>query len=90
MGGAIKSMLAKQAPQRSPWLAMGARQAMQTGGNSRSARRPRIGRTILATRWALPRDTGVVSKPSSASRAGMAAIIRPGGLALKALRPGAS
>jgi hypothetical protein len=32
MGGAIKSMLAKQAPHNSPWLPMRARQAMQTSG----------------------------------------------------------
>ena len=42
----MKSILAKQAPHNSPWLPMRARQAMQTGGKSRSASRPSVGRTM--------------------------------------------
>jgi hypothetical protein len=40
IGGAMKSILAKQAPHRRPWLPMRARHEMQTGGKSRSAMWP--------------------------------------------------
>ena len=36
----MKSILAKQAPHRRPWLPMRARHEMQTGGKSRSAMWP--------------------------------------------------
>ena len=36
----MKSMRAKQSPQRSPWLEMRDRQAMQTGGSSKLPNAP--------------------------------------------------
>ena len=77
----MKSMLAKQAPQRSPWLPMRLRQAMQTGGKRRSARRLRIGRTMPIA----PTLGGAsgASRPSSASRLVINAMIKLAGLKLK-------
>lgn len=60
----MNSMLAKQAPQSSPWLPMRVRQAMQTGGKSRSASRPSTGRT---TPGAPARGASACSRPISAS-----------------------
>jgi hypothetical protein len=81
MGGAMKSMLAKQTPQRSPWLPMRVRQEMQTGGRRRSARRPRMGRMMPAAPRAL---AGGASRPSSVPQIAMSAMIEPEGLKLKA------
>jgi len=69
----MKSILAKQAPHNSPWLPMRARQAMQTGGKSRSASRPNMGRAIPNT-LALG-GVGVASSLSSASPVGITAMI---------------
>ena len=44
----MKSILAKQAPHSSPWLKMRRRQEMQTGGSTRSAMRPSMGRNKTA------------------------------------------
>lgn len=41
----MKSILAKQAPQRSPWLPIRVWQTMQTGGSRRLASVPRTDRT---------------------------------------------
>jgi len=79
----MKSMLAKQAPHRSPWLPMRVRQEMQTGGRSRSASRPSIGRIRPAPARALAGEAGGVSRPSSASPIGMDAMIGLGGLKFK-------
>lgn len=79
----MKSMLAKQAPHRSPWLPMRVRQLMQTGGRGRSARRPSIGRLKPAAARARAGEAGGAFKPSSASPIGMDAMIEPGGLKLK-------
>jgi hypothetical protein len=72
-GGAMKSMLAKQAPQSSPWLTMRRRQEMQTGGSRRSASRRSIGRIKAAPAppLAVAGEAGG-SRPSSASPVGMA------------------
>jgi len=80
----MKSMLAKQAPHRSPWLKMRVRQEMQTGGRRRSARRPSIGRTKPAALRSFTRVAGGASRLSSASPIGMEAMIRPEGPKLKA------
>lgn len=79
----MKSILAKQAPHRSPWLPMRVRQEMQTGGRRRSARRPNIGRMKPAALGALAGEAGGASRLSSASPIGMDAMIRPGGVKLK-------
>jgi hypothetical protein len=71
MGGAMKSILAKQAPHRSPWLPMRVRQEMQTGGRRRSARRPSIGRMKPAAPRALAGEAGGASRLNSASPIGM-------------------
>ena len=76
----MKSILAKQAPQSSPWLPMRVRQEMQTGGrrNRQAAehraqcRRPSAGGAAGA------------SRPSSASPVGMATMIGPDGPGYKA------
>ena len=80
----MKSILAKQPPQRSPWLPIGARQEMQTGGSRRSARRPSIGRTRPAALRSVAREAGGASRLSSASPIGMDAMIEPEGQKLKA------
>ena len=79
----MKSILAKQAPHRSPWLPMRVRQEMQTGGRRRSARRPSMGRITPAAPRALAGEAGGASRLSSASPIGMDAMIEPGGLKLK-------
>lgn len=79
----MKSILAKQAPHRRPWLRMRMRQEMQTGGRRRSARRPSIGRMNRAAARALAGAAEGASRPSSASPIGMAAMIEPQGLKLK-------
>jgi len=79
----MKSILAKQAPHRSPWLPMRVRQEMQTGGRRRSARRPSIGRITPAAPRALAGEAGGASRLSSASPIGMDAMISLRGLKLK-------
>jgi hypothetical protein len=82
MGGAMKSMLAKQGPQRSPWVPMRVRQAMQTGGKRRSARRVSTGRMTPALAGRVT-GAGGASRLSSASPVGMEAMIELGRLKLK-------
>jgi len=77
----MKSILAKQAPQRSPWLPIGARQEIQTGGSRRSAKRPTIGRMMAAAPRAL---AGGASRSSSVPPIAMDAMIEPERLKLKA------
>lgn len=68
----MKSMLAMQSPHNSPWLPMRRRQAMQTGGKSRSASRPSMGRTMPRT---LALGGRVAPNPSSASPGGISGMI---------------
>jgi hypothetical protein len=85
----MKSIRAKQAPHRSPWLPMRVRQEMQTGGRRKSANRPSIERTepdaapLTLACAAEAEDCG--SRSSSASPIGMETMIRPERLNLKAL-----
>lgn len=61
----MKSILAKQAPQRRPWLPIRVRQTMHTGGRKRLASVPATNRT-----------EPVVAKPDPVSLMAMAAIIK--------------
>ena len=78
----MKSILAKQAPHSNPWLKMRARQAMQTGGSSRSAARPSADRKAAVA--PAPKDAGEISRSSSPWPIPMAPIIRRGPVRLKA------
>ena len=80
----MKSMVAKQAPQRSPWLKMRVRQEMQTGGTKRSARRLSIGRSRPTALRFVTREAGGASRLSSASPIDMEAMLRPERPKLKA------
>ena len=77
----MKSILAKQAPQRSPWLKTRARQEMQTGGKTRSAKRPSMGRNAPALAQ-LPKGAADIAWPSCPSP--MTPIISRNGAWLKA------
>lgn len=85
----MKSIRAKQAPHKSPWLPMRVRQEMQTGGRRKSASRPSIDRTepeaAPLTRARVVEAEGCGSKSSSASPIGMETMIGPERLKLKAL-----
>ncbi len=83
----MKSILAKQAPHRGPWLQMRVRQAMQTGGKSTSARRPSIDRKGLTLVASAARAASGASKLSSASLIAMGVMIKPGGPRLEERRP---
>lgn len=50
----MKSILAKQSPQRSPWVSIRARQEIQTGGSRRSATAPSIARQEVTPRDCVP------------------------------------
>ena len=71
----MKSMLEKQAPQRSPWLPMRILQEMQTGGRRRSAIPPKSGRASPRQVHAAKAAAGA-SSLSSASASGMIVVIR--------------
>lgn len=73
----MKSMRAKQSPQRSPWLEMRDRHAMQTGGSNRFAAAPSTDRQAGAAR----------SKPISVSLTGMGHMIQQQWAVLEAKRP---
>lgn len=79
----MKSSLAKQSPQISPWLKMRARQEMQTGGSRRLAMRPSTGRKTPCLHRS-PKGAGEIPRPSSPSPIVMAPIIRRNGFRLKA------
>ena len=79
----MKSILAKQAPHRSPRLQMRVRQAMQTGGKSTSVRRPSMDRKGLTL---MGRAASGVSKLSSASLIARDAMIKPRGPRLEERR----
>jgi hypothetical protein len=83
----MKSILAKQAPHRGPWLQMRVRQAMQTGGKSTSARRPSIDRKGLTLVASAARAASGPSKLSSASLIAMGVMIKPRGPRLEEPRP---
>ena len=76
----MKSILAKQAPHRSPWFKMRARQEMQTGGSNRLASGARMERKDAVPTPA--EDIGERSGASSASLMAMAPMIgrRPASL----------
>ena len=84
----MKSIRAKQAPHRSPWLPMRVRQEMQTGGRRKSASRPSTDRTepdaAPVTRGCVAEAEDCGSRPSSASPIGMETMIGPERLKLKA------
>ena len=84
----MKSIRAKQAPHKSPWLPIRVRQEMQTGGRRKSASRPSIDRTepeaAPLTRACVTEAEGCGSKSSSASPIGMETMIGPERLKLKA------
>ena len=79
----MKSILAKQAPQSSPWLPMRVRQEMQTGGRRRSATWPSSVRTGLR-QAAVPEPEGGDAALSSSPV--MRPMIEPGVAMLKGLR----
>jgi hypothetical protein len=78
----MKSILAKQAPHKSPWLPMRVRQEMQTGGKSRSARWPSSERSGLRPAAPAAREAGL-SELSSTPMTVMDTIIEPGEAALE-------
>jgi hypothetical protein len=80
IGGAMKSILAKQALHRRPWLPMRVRQEIQTGGKSRSARWPSSVRTSL--RQAVPPEPEGCA-PALSSTPTMDPMIEPGAAMLK-------
>jgi len=80
----MKSMLAKQAPHNNPWLPIRRRQAMQTGGSSKSASRPNTERMNPAPARLIAGDAGGAARLSSPSPIGMAAMIEPAGPNFKA------
>ncbi len=84
----MKSIRAKQAPHKSPWLPMRVRQEMQTGGRRKSASRPSIDRTepeaAPLTRACVAEAADCGSRPSSASPIGMEIMIGPERLKFKA------
>lgn len=80
----MKSMLAKQSPHNSPWLPMRRRQAMQTGGKSRSASQPNAGRRKSALAGFIAGEAGGAARLSSPSPIGMTAMIERGGPNFKA------
>ena len=71
----MKSILAKQGPQSSPWLPILVRREMQTGGRRRSATWPSRERTGLAQAECTARN-GSASALSSTPL--MSAMIEPG------------
>lgn len=73
----MKSILAKQVPHRSPWLPTRVRQEMQTGGKRKSARRRSIDAAVPDLSAAIAPASPRLSRPSSASPVGMAAMIGP-------------
>jgi hypothetical protein len=79
----MKSILAKQAPHKSPWLPMRVRQEMQTGGKSRSARWPSSERSGISPAAPAAREAGV-SELSFAPLTVMNAIKEPEEAALEA------
>ena len=81
----MKSILAKQVPQRSPWLPTRVRQEMQTGGRRKSATR-RSNHAVAPDLSAAIAASARLSRPSSASPVGMAAMIGPEAPRHKALR----
>jgi hypothetical protein len=78
IGGAMKSILAKQAPHRRPWLPMRVRQ--EIGGKSRSARWPSSVRTGLRQAVA-PEPEGCA--PALSSTPAMDPTTDPGAAMLK-------
>jgi hypothetical protein len=65
----MKSILAQQPPQRSPWAPARLRQEMQTGGSKRSAASASMPRKVPTAKKALGRTVGmseVISAPSIA------------------------
>ncbi len=82
----MKSILAKQAPQRSPWLSTRARAEMQTGGRRKSARRRSIDAAAPDLSAAIAAAAVRLSRPSSASPVGIVAMIGPEAPRHKALR----
>jgi hypothetical protein len=63
----MTSILAKQPPHSSPWPPMRVRQAMQTGGKRRSAKRPKSGRIRRAPAGTLAGEAATASMLNPAS-----------------------
>ena len=80
----MKSILAKQPPHSNPWLPMRRRQAMHTGGSSKSATRPNTERVSPAPTRLIAEDADGAPRLSSPSLTGMAPMIEPAGRNFKA------
>lgn len=73
----MKSISAKQVPQRSPWLSTRVRQEMQMGGRRKSARRRSTDTAAPDLSAAIAAAAVRLSRPSSASPVGVAVMIGP-------------